>query len=52
MQPGMKHPDNMKRKDHLEYIKYLKRTGKFDDAVNHWLTHCPRISKLAFKTAK
>lgn len=42
---GIKHPDNMSRKEKLQMIAAMD----VKDAYNFWLTHCARsISKKSF----
>lgn len=45
------HPSYRTRKQHLAVIGAMKRVGRHVDAAEYWLTHCPRISKHAFKLA-
>lgn len=48
----MKHPDNMKRKDKLAHIQYLKRSGQEVEAWVFYMRHCAGISQRVFEETK
>jgi len=44
-----KNVESRTRKEHLQVISMMKKSGDFDGAQMYWLRNCPRISRKAEK---
>ena len=46
---GLKHPDNMNRKEKIQFITTLKKSGDTNGAYKFWINHGGRISRATFE---